>query len=333
MATTIWKGHLTFGLVSIPVRLHKAARKERVRLQYVHADTTHAAQTAWTPGEPPEPETESTSRPGENAPAMASPLENSAVEIPTAPPPPVSRVEQQLVREGDSSPIDRRELARGYEYEPDRFVVVEQEELRRLRRKTSPDMRISQFVRLEEIDPLYFETSYYVVPDAGGEKPYAVLFAVLKQTGYVALSGVAMHGRDHVVVVRAGRSGLIAHTMFYTDEIHAENEFTTDVELVTSKELELGSAFVEALAASFDPGQFKDAYREELRALIEGKAARQAVTPAAPAQPAPPAVDILEALKASLAQAKKVQAAPAEPARKMPAKVTEIKRKPQRRKA
>jgi DNA end-binding protein Ku len=264
---------------------------------------------------------------------MESPPENGDGEVPIAPPPPVSRVEQQLVRESDSSLIDRREVARGYEYEPDRFVVVEQAELRRLRRKTSADMRISQFVRLADIDPLYFETSYYVVPDAGGEKPYAVLFAVLKQTGYVALSDVAMHGRDHVVVVRAGRSGLIAHTMFYTDEIRAENEFITNVELVSAKELELGSAFVEALAASFDPGQFKDAYREELRALIEGKAARQAVTPAAPVQPASPAVDILEALKASLAQAKKAQAASAEPARKRPAKVTEIKQKPQKRKA
>ena len=261
------------------------------------------------------------------------PEEAPDVEEPLVAAPSVSRLQQNLVRETDRSPVDPREIVRGYEYEPERYVVVDQKELRQLRPKTSTEMQISQFVRLAEIDPLYFETSYYVLPERGGEKPYAVLFAVLKKTGYVALAGMAMHGREHIVILRGGRSGLIAHTMYYTDEIRGENEFRTDVALVGAKELELATAFVQALAGSFEPEKFKDTYREQLRALLEGKAARQAVSPAAPARTAAAPIDIMEALKASLARPQKADASPVAPARKAPGKMTELRKKPQRRKA
>lgn len=327
---SIWKGHLTFGLLSIPVRLHRAARKERVQLHYVHSGAPAAPdRSREADGRDGGEQSSATPAAGVQQKPIAQPGVDEAPVTAAA----VSRVRQDLIRETDRAPIERRELSKGYEYEPDRYVVIDKEELRKLRPKTSPEMQISQFVRLAEIDPVYFETSYYVLPEGAGEKAYAVLFAVLKKTAYVALAGLAMHGREHIVIVRAGRTGLIAHTIYYTGEIRGENEFRTNEQLVSAKELELASAFVQALSGSFEPDNFKDTYREQLRSLIEGKAARQGAAPTAPARATASPVDIMEALKSSLARAKKPEAAPVEPARKAPGKLTELRKKPQRRKA
>src|SRR5579862_972133 len=100
-------------------------------------------------------------------------------------------------------------------------------------------MEIVRSVKLSEIDPVFFETSYYVTPDRGGEKSYAILFKALKETQHVALARVGMYGREHVVIVRPGEHGMLAHTMFYVDEVRFENEFHADAEGVGAKELEL----------------------------------------------------------------------------------------------
>ena len=169
MPSIVWKGHLTFGLVSIPVKLFRAARRERVRLHYVHRP--EPAETAAI--EPmsklaPEPtKLEPRSPRFESAPPKGEPE--------TAPPPaPVTRVRQSLVTAGDEQPISRADLLRGYEVEPDQYVTFDREELRSVQRRTSANMEIVRSVRLSEIDPVFFETSYYVVPDRGGEKPYAI---------------------------------------------------------------------------------------------------------------------------------------------------------------
>jgi DNA end-binding protein Ku len=175
------------------------------------------------------------------------------------------------VTAGDEQPISRADVLRGYEIEPDQYVTFDRDELRSLRRRTSPNMEIVRSVRLSEIDPVFFETSYYVVPDRGGEKPYAILFEALKQTQHVALARVGMYGREHVVIVRPGEHGILAHTMFYTDEIRFENEFRANVEGVGAKELELAKTFLQAIEAPFAPEEFKDVYREELQAMIATK--------------------------------------------------------------
>jgi hypothetical protein len=105
-------------------------------------------------------------------------------------------------------------------------------------------MEIVRSVKLSEIDPVFFETSYYVVPNRGGEKAYAILFKALLETGHVALARVGMYGREHVVIVRPGQHGILAHTMFYTDEIRFENEFRTDVQSVGPKEIRVGEGFL-----------------------------------------------------------------------------------------
>src|SRR5437763_16469980 len=114
-------------------------------------------------------------------------------------------------------------------------------------------MEIVRSVLLSEIEPFYCETSYYVVPDRGGEKAYAILLEALRETQHVALARVGMYGREHVVIVRPGEHGILAHTMFYVDEIRFENEFRANVQDVGPKELELARTFLEAIEAPFAP--------------------------------------------------------------------------------
>jgi len=329
MPSIVWKGHLTFGLVSIPVKLYRAARKERVRLHYVH-------QTEETEPQPGPRGVNLAGMSAQRAPAEISQREEAAAPE-SQPPPipqPVSRVRQTLVTGADETPISRSELQHGYEVEPDRYVVFDPDELKVLRRRTSATMEIVRSVRLSEIDPVFFETSYYVVPDRGGEKAYAILFAALQATSRVALARVGMYGREHIVIVRPGKRGMLAHTMFYTDEIRFDNEFRTDVQSVGAKEFELAKTFLTALEGPFHPEEFKDVYREELRAMIEAKQARADVAAAADAPGAAPAVvDIFEALRKSIAMARQPAAGKAQPERKSPARVTEIKSKKPSRKA
>src|ERR1051325_1876492 len=295
MPSIVWKGHLTFGLVSIPVKLFRAARRERVRLHYVHrpqAAESPARIPAMNPGDFPQPKSYDRAEDLETLPPRS---DQSSI------PPPVSRVRQALVTSTDEQPINRDEVLRGYEVEPDRYVVLDREELKDLQRRTSPTMEIVRSVRLAEIDPVFFETSYYVVPDRGGEKAYAILFEALGETQHVALARVGMYGREHVVIVRPGEHGMLAHTMFYTDEIRFENEFRTNVQSVGAKELELARTFLDAIEAPFAPEEYKDVYREELQALIAKKTADADVAATATSAPtaAAPIVEILEAPKKS----------------------------------
>lgn len=258
---------------------------------------------------------------------------------PETPPPSVARIRQEFLGANGGQPVPKQELFKGYEVAPEQYVTFSNEELRTLRPTTSPDMQILRSVRLADIDPVYFETSYYVVPDRNGERAYALLFAALQKTQYVALARVAMHGREHVLVLRPGQKGLIAHTMFYNDEIRAGSEFQTDVVTVASKELELAMTFVEAIAGPFAPEEFKDPYRENVQNLIASKVERKQVALSGPApQPATaPVVNILDALKKSLEMAKKTDKAKLPAAelplsRRAPGKVTELKTKAHRRK-
>jgi DNA end-binding protein Ku len=218
-------------------------------------------------------------------------------------------------------------VLRGYEVAPNQYVTVKQEELRQLRLPTSPTMEILRTTRLPEIDPLYFETSYYVVPEPIGERAYALLYAALQETNYAALARVAMHGREHIMLVRPGKKGLLAHTLYYNDELRADTEFAPDLTKVLPKELILAKSFVEAIAGPFAPEEFKDTYREQLQELIAGKTARQEIAPAARATVvSTPVVDIMVALTKSLERAKQ-----AAPPRRQPGKATTEKTK--RRKA
>jgi DNA end-binding protein Ku len=256
MASSVWKGHITFGLVSIPVRLVVAARGETISFNQLHK-TDH------------------------------------------------SRVKQVLYCQAEDQPVSRSELVKGYEYEKDRYVVIDEEDIKKITPKTAKVMEILEFVKTEELDPVYLESSFYVQPEEAGEKPYTLLFEALKKTGYTAIAKVTMHNREHVVVLRPGRHGMILHTMYYNDEIRALDEFRTHRDMVKDKELLMAVQLVEALASSFEPEKYKDTYRETLRSMIEAKVQGQEVVAQPPAQELAPVIDIMEALKSSLASIKK----------------------------
>jgi DNA end-binding protein Ku len=255
MASTVWKGHLTFGLVSFPVRLYSAARGESISFNQLHkADG--------------------------------------------------SRVKQVLYCAAEDKPIPRSEIVKGFEYEKDRYVIIEDEEVKKVAPSTAKVMEIQEFVKGEQVDPIYFETSYYMAPDEAGEKPYALLFDALKKTGYVGVAKIAMHNREHVVILRPGQNGVLMHTMYYQHEIRQVDEFRTDLSLVKEKELALATNLIEALAGEFEPAKYQDNYRENLLRMIEAKKQGEEVV-ATPEPQQAKVVDILEALKASLAMAKK----------------------------
>ena len=249
MASTVWRGFLTFGLISIPVRLFRAARAERIPLRRLHAQP--AARTIDddspladddTPDQDERPVLKLLERGRRPEPNLSSPLVQ-----PPSPEPLLTPVHQAAFRQDNGKALPAESIVKGYEFEKNRFVALNKDELKNLAPKTSTEMQIEEFVRLDEIDPVYFETSYYVHPDDAGKKAYALLFASLKETGLVALAKFAMHNREHVVVVRTGQQGILAHTMFFTSEVRADEEFRANAELVAPKELALAHQLISLL--------------------------------------------------------------------------------------
>ena len=216
-----------------------------------------------------------------------------------------SRVKQILYCQAEDKPIPRSEIVKGFEYEKDRYVVIDDEDIKKMAPGTAKVMEILEFVKAEEVDPIYFESSYYMAPDQAGEKPYALLFDTLRRTGYVGIAKVAMHNREHIVIFRPGDHGILMHTMYYTHEIRKVEEFRTDTTLVKDKEVELAQMLVQSLAATFEPEKYKDSYRENLQVMIDAKVKGQEVVAAASAPEPAKVIDIMEALKQSLAIVKK----------------------------
>jgi DNA end-binding protein Ku len=300
MATTIWKGRFAFGMVSIPVRLYKAARRERVKFHHVYR------HPATTEPETTEPEEDDAPTP---LPAPKATIQELPRPVPAASASPVesvARVRNMPVSDLTQAPVTKSAVMKGFEIEKDRFVAFEPRELAALRPKTSTELSIAEFVRLAEIDPIYFETSYYAIPDRGGEKPYALLFTALAQTNYAAIGSLAMHGREHATVIRPGRRGLILHTLFYENEVRADEEYQTDPALVNNRELELAKMLVGALAAPFDASKLKDTFEERLRALIHSRTETAVRTDDQNDVPKrAPVTDLMEILRKSLEVARK----------------------------
>ena len=164
-------------------------------------------------------------------------------------------------------------------------------------------MEILRSVRMEEIDPVFLETSYYVLPGNGADHTYGLFYRALEESGYAALAEVAMHGRNHVVVIRTGAKGLIAHTMYYVNEVRVADEYATQARDVPAKEIDLARRFVEAIAAPFNPEEFTDRYREQLESLIASKQTLPSRADTA-RPPVGNVVDIMDALRKSLEKVK-----------------------------
>ncbi len=305
MASTVWRGYITFGLISIPVRLFRAARAERVGLRRLYRPEPPAEferSARLTGSRTPEPilEEDLRSRFARNQPDERS----SAIPISRAEPI-LAPVRQAMVRKETDEVLPEQSVVKGFEYEKDRFIPIEPDELKSIAPKTSSGMEIQEFVALPDIDPVYFETSYYVTPEEAGEKAYALLYRAMQTTNLVALAQFAMHSREHVVVLRPGKTGLLAHTMFYASEVRADEEYRADPSLVAEKELGLAEILIRSLAAPFEPAKYRDQYRERLESIIAKKVQGQPITPAAVGQRPAEVVDIADALRKSLANLKK----------------------------
>jgi DNA end-binding protein Ku len=166
-------------------------------------------------------------------------------------------------------------------------------------------MEVLEFVKATEVDAIFFESSYYMAPDEAGEKPYALLFEALRQSGCVGVAKIAMHNREHIVVLRPGPKGILLHTMYYPDEIRQVEEFRTDTSIVKEKELAMAKMLIDSLLAEFEPQKYHDAYRENLMAMIQAKVEGKQIVETVETKHKAPVVDILEALKMSLAEVKK----------------------------
>lgn len=295
MASTVWRGYVTFGLISIPVRLFRAARAERVSFRRLHRQEPNQTLRIQAPQEP------STLRQRAEV-HGANVIEPEPIE---AVQPILSPVRQASVRHDTGELLPQQTIVKGYEYEPDRFVEIKPEELKSAAPKTSTQMEIQEFIRISEIDPVYFETSYYVTPEEAGEKAYALLYRALQTTALVAIAQFAMHGREHVVVLRPAKTGILAHTMFFVNEVRVDEEYRADTSLVAQRELELAETLIRSLAGPFEPEKYRDVYRERLESIIADKVKGEPAMPVEQVQRPAEVVDITDALRRSLANLKK----------------------------
>lgn len=214
----------------------------------------------------------------------------------------LSRVKEVMFCAREDKPLERSDLVKGFEYEKDQYVVIAPEDLGKVAPPTASVMEILQFVRMNEIDPIFFETSYYVAPEESVSRPYALLLEAMKETGYDALAKVTMHGREHIVILRPSEQSIVLHTMYFVDEIHREKEVAApDHGKFDKKEVDLAKKLIETLAASFEPEKFHDEYKENVERLIESKRKDRKVTPIR--QPkTEPVTDLMKALQESLAR-------------------------------
>jgi DNA end-binding protein Ku len=263
MPATVWKGYLSFGLVSFPIRLHSAARPEPVRFHLLHKKD-------------------------------------------------LSRIHEVMYCAAEDKPLDRSEIVKGYEYAKNRYIVVEPEELDQVAPPTASVMEILQFVQIDEVDPIFFETSYYVSPEEAVSRPYSLLLEAMKATGYDAVAKVAMHGREHIVILRPRAQGIMLHTMYFVEELHRGNEVKVPKAVkVNQKEIDMAKKLIETLAEPFKPEAFHDEYKENVLSLIEKKRKGKKVTPIRQPKKAP-VIDLMTALQQSLARTRpKSRAKPA----------------------
>lgn len=256
MAASVWSGYITFGLISIPVKLFSAARSEGVGFNMLHRDCG-------------------------------------------------SRLKQQYICPVHEVPVSRTDTVKGYEYEKDRYIIVEPEEIKKIEPKTAKAMEILEFVPVAQVDPIYFDSSYYLVPDDAGRKAYTLLRTALEKSGYLGVAHVCMHNREYTVVLRPQGKGLTVHSMFYQNEVRKLEELgpVEDAE-VKPKELDLAHSLIQSLAGEWDPSKYHDNFETQVRAMIEAKIAGQPVVEVEKPKLAP-VIDLMAALKQSIEQMKK----------------------------
>jgi DNA end-binding protein Ku len=215
-------------------------------------------------------------------------------------------IKQQIFSPARNEEISRDETVKGYEIGKDQYVVVTDEELDSVAVERRRTIDILAFIDADEVDPVYFDRTYYIEPQEGAEKPYALLLEAMKETGKVAVGKIVLSSREHLALIRPAGDALVIELLFYPEDVRPKDELEDQVRgtKVTKQEREMAMQLVESLSRAFDPDEYENEHKRDVMALIEKKVAGEeiAVPPEAP-EPAP-VPDLMSALKASLDEAK-----------------------------
>jgi DNA end-binding protein Ku len=215
------------------------------------------------------------------------------------------RVKQQLICPADNQVLERSDIVKGYEYRKDEYVIIDPEEIKKIEPKTAKTMEILEFVKTDEVDPVYFESSYYMVPEEAGRRPYALLTKALEESEFVAIAKLTMHNREYTVFLRPHKGGLMLHTMYYAEEVREVESFGAPEVEIKDAEIKVAHQLIEALAGEWDPEKYHDSFQDNLKKLIETKLEGGEVQAVEQPKKLAPVVDLMAALKESLAQTKK----------------------------
>ena len=313
MPRAVWTGTLTFGLVTIPVRLFPATESKDVRfhltdergrrVRYRRFVEEDAMEPSWAP---PAASTFEADLETEAPSGGATPRER-----PSAPPSSSARDET-----AGETEVGFGDLMRGYETDDGRLVLMSPEEIESVRPERSRTIEIEDFVELADIDPVFFEKSYVVAPQRGAEKPYAVLLRAAERAGRVGIGRFVLRTKPHLVAIRPRDGALGLETLFFGDEVRDARALAPGVEAieVSERELDLAATLIETIRADWDPSAYSDTYREELlrriseKAPVEREAAEEEAGAAGAASRR--AEELMEALKASVEAAKRARKKP-----------------------
>ena len=278
MPRAMWKGAISFGLVTIPVAVYPATEEKTLRFNQLHDEDG-------------------------------------------------GRIRYKRVCEKDGEEVTFEHIVKGYEVEKDRYVVLTDEDLNAIPVESSRAIDIHRFVDLDEIDPVMFKKSYYLVPEETGAKAYALLREAMADDGRVGIAKVSFRDKEHLAALRFKDEAFVLETMYWPDEIREADFGGVDVSAkIRGQELEMAKQLIESLSGEWNPEEYSDEYREALLQIVEAKLNGQEIEVVAP-EPTAKVVDLMEALKASVAAAKKEADEPA-PSRKPAAKKTPAKKKP-----
>lgn len=240
-----------------------------------------------------------------------------------------SRIQQQLFCPRDERTIDRTEVVKGYEFSKGQYVLFNEEELKALEEKATQQIDITEFVKSDQIDPIFFAKPYYLGPDKGGSRAYSLLARALEETGRWAVAKYAARGKGYLVVIRPLGKGLVMQQLYYPNEVRSIDEIDLGDAEVKESELRMAVQLAEMSASdSFDPAQYRDEVQERVRGLIQQKIEDgQEITNALTEEPKAQVIDLMDALRRSLGGAPAEKPAPAtktasaKPAAKLPIKV------------
>jgi DNA end-binding protein Ku len=216
------------------------------------------------------------------------------------------RIQQKRVCPADGEEVPYENIVKGYEIAPDKYVIITPEELEALDPKKTRSIDIEDFVDLDEIDPLYYEHPYYLVPDTGAAKAYRLLLDALRETNKVAIARVVLRSKEYLTAIRPAGDILTMETMLFADElVPSDNldELPDEETRATDRELAMARQLIEAQATEFDPTKYRDEYRERVLDLIERKAQGEDISVQPDVEEPAEVPDLMAALEASLAAA------------------------------